>query len=102
MSRLIGSPHAEARTEKIEEDPQDGQRGNGEEDAQRTRHLASAYHAEQYQDGVDPEDPAHDAGRQEVAFELLDGEEEKGREQRHGRRDGEGDEHGGDRADPGP
>src|SRR5918997_2859762 len=76
----------QADPEKIEEDAEDGQGGDGEDDPGEARDLAAGDNGEEDEDGVHLERLALDARGQEVAFELLDQDVGHDRQDGGGRR----------------
>src|SRR5918993_298331 len=63
---------AQTDLEEFEQDPEDGEGGDGEDYSGEAREFTAGDNGEKYQDGVHVESLALDAGGQEIAFELLD------------------------------
>src|SRR5215211_8189015 len=63
---------AQPDPEEIEQDPEDGQGGDGEDDPGEACDFTARDNGEEHHDGVHLEGLALNAGGQEVAFELLD------------------------------
>src|SRR5215207_3618564 len=77
---------AQPNSEEIEQDPEDGEGGDGEDYTGETCEFTAGDNGEKYQDGVHVESLALDAGGQEVAFELLDQDVRHDRQDSCGRR----------------
>src|SRR5215203_2961403 len=63
---------AQPNSEEIEQDPEDGEGGDGEDYSGEACEFTAGDNGEKDEDGVHLEGLALDAGSQEVAFELLD------------------------------
>src|SRR5215217_6883538 len=77
---------AQPNSKEIEQDPEDGEGGDGEDYTGETCEFTAGDNGEKYQDGVHVEGLALDAGGQEVAFELLDQDVGNDRQDGCGRR----------------
>ena len=63
---------AQTDPEEVQQDPEDGEGGDGEDHPGEACEFTAGNNGEKYQYGVHLEGLALDSGGQEVAFELLD------------------------------
>jgi hypothetical protein len=77
---------AQTDPEEVQQDPEDGEGGDGEDHPGEACEFTAGDNGEKYQYGVHLEGLALDAGGQEVAFELLDQDVGHDRQDGGGRR----------------
>ena len=77
---------AQPNSEEIEQDPENGEGGDGEDYSGEACEFTAGDNGEKDEDGVHLEGLALDAGSQEVAFELLDQDVGHDRQDGGGRR----------------